>query len=367
MMGLGDGLYGGAQLGQGQVQYNSTSAGPSTSHNTPNPNNNTNSHSQAQGVSFGAAQFDLFADEINGAGPSSQPFEATHDRRGSRAGSLSMIPESGSGNTNSGRSASSRGRARKADPGKTTKRKSLGSSKAAATVAANDGQHGNNGMDLDMDSSSLQAHAQALWGAQSLPGAGMGLGMQGQEGQDGMEQPSSGGFGVPIGVLQQVRHSPCYWSKVAGRPLGAQGIFLEECILTNQLEGFHMQSPLVFDPKTAQAYSNLLPFLSDEAKNGLAQGQLPMGMNGGLLTPGECRQLRIGVVRREETEAYMSGPSGDMFPQFRMDGPQMSPMTLEMLARNENMEAGSSEVSTTTRRATTRKDAGPAAWEHTPY
>ena len=63
-----------------------------------------------------------------------------------------------------------------------------------------------------------------------------------------------------------------------------------------------MQSPLVFDPKTAQAYSNLLPFLSDEAKNGLAQGQLPMGMNGGLLTPGECGQLedRCCVTRGDE-------------------------------------------------------------------
>ena len=222
IMGLGDGLYSGAQSGQGQGQYNSTSAGPSTSHNTPNLNNSTNSHSQAQGVSFGASQFDLFADEMNGAGPSSQPLgtvgETTHDRRGSRAGSLSMIPESGSGNTNSGRSASSRGRARKGDPGKTTKRRSLGSAKAAATVAANDGQHGNNGMNLDMDASSLQAHAQALWGAQSLPGAGMDLGMQGQERQDGMEQPPSGGFGVPIGVLQQVRHSPRYFSNTAARP-----------------------------------------------------------------------------------------------------------------------------------------------------
>ena len=36
-----------------------------------------------------------------------------------------------------------------------------------------------------------------------------------------------------------------------------------------------------------------------------------------------------------------------MFPQFRMDGPQMSPMTLEMLARGEGMDQNSSEVCVT--------------------
>ena len=63
----------------------------------------------------------------------------------------------------------------------------------------------------------------------------------------------------------------------------------------------------------------------------------------------------------------MLGPSGDMFPQFRMDGPQMSPMTLEMLARNENMEAGSSEVSIVTNRVTVGEITCPTSWEHAPY
>ena len=130
-----------------------------------------------------------------------------------------------------------------------------------------------------------------------------------------------------------------------------------------------MQSPLVFDPKNAHSYSSLMPFMSDDAKNNLPQGHMPVGMNGGLLTPGKptlCAHSHsrkgalasgllsaegrrrsaftrsLPILRADLTEI---GPSGDMFPQFRMDGPQMSPMTLEMLARNEGMDPSSGDVS----------------------
>lgn len=70
-----------------------------------------------------------------------------------------------------------------------------------------------------------------------------------------------------------------------------------------------MQSPMLFDPKNAQAYSNIMPFLSDEAKNGMAQGQLPLGMNGGLITPGESRLL--GQCRLTASMVDISGRIAD--------------------------------------------------------
>jgi hypothetical protein len=195
--------------------------GPSNTHDAPNTGNGgagpsnqngnglANTHSQAQGLAFGGSPFDYHSSGMDGmnmgseAGPSSHPFGITHARRDSQSGSLSMIPELGHNSDSqhqSGRSVSSRGRTRKADAGKAAKRKSTGSYKAA-TQDGNGNGHGNmgNGMDIDTDPASLQAHAQALW-AQSNAQTQNGIISDGQE---GLEYPPSGGFGVPIGMLQQ--------------------------------------------------------------------------------------------------------------------------------------------------------------------
>ena len=280
MMGMTDssqaqqmGMYGGLGAGGNDLG----TAGSGSNHPTPGNGNLGNTHSQAQGLNIDTSGFD-FADGMtgtsNGAGPSSQSYNNgqshRHNRRDSQGGSLASISEAGPSNTAPGRSTSNRGRPRKSDASKTAKRKSTGQTAARGSI--------NGGMDIDTDPSQLQAHAQALWSQSQAQG--MVVDGSGQE----MDFPPSGGFGVPIGMLQQVStvtSVPGCGGKPAARSSRKERFFADI-----QLEGFHMQSPLAFDPKNAQSYSNLMPFLSEEAKNGLAQGQLPIGMNGGLLTPG---------------------------------------------------------------------------------